>query len=318
MLFPERIEIPCTTGTETQTSIGAKPQGRSSKTDVAEFASCGHQCRLSMEAATLRVEIWPDKEPNVHHMETRIVEGLQFVLARPMSWVLFEREGGRMERTEVRSVPMPASTRRILPPIHFTRITNAESVWRLCDHYLRHVASHPDEKWHPLSQRLHSVLEATAGSVEVHARTLGIEIEGILKSEFVTSGVPDDIIHSQIDQARELIAGSRLDEGFKERMFGSLRSMRSPRADDRLRALVEAGAITDDQRSAWKKLRNSSTHADRADFLPQQEFVDRLMRTTVLLYHLVFAAIGYHGPYTDYGSRGWPTRPYEGPNAADS
>jgi hypothetical protein len=32
----------------------------------------------------------------------------------------------------------------------------------------------------------------------------------------------------------------------------------------------------------------------------------------VLFYRLVFHAIGYRGPYTDYSSLEWPTRQYTG------
>jgi len=35
---------------------------------------------------------------------------------------------------------------------------------------------------------------------------------------------------------------------------------------------------------------------------------DRINKVTVLMYHIVFALIGYQGRFTDYGRRNYPIR----------
>lgn len=268
ILFAEKAEFPCTTGTETKTTINGRLRASSQKTNAAEFTSCGHRFLLLMENGALWLEIDPESElllaPSI---ETRTVEALQFVLARPMPWVLLEKEERDVCWTEVR----PRTTTRLLrwfPPIWFSRVAGAAAVWQLCDRYLQHIIHHPGEEWHPLSERIYSVLQASNASVEAHALTLGVQIEGILKSELGKTGEP------------------------KRRS-----------AADRLHSLANKGLITADLVPAWRKLRNSSAHADSKDTIALQEFSDLLISVTSLLHQLVFAAIGYRGPFA-YHKRG--------------
>ncbi len=197
---------------------------------------------------------------------------------------------------------------RRFPPIFFTRLEGAEATWTLCAQYLKHVINHKGEEWHPLSERVHSVLAASAGSLETHALTLGVEIEGILKSEFHKVAAPDETFRDQIRQAVELINTSSLVESAKKRIANRLKNMCGPTATDQLRGLTKAGKVTAEYVRAWADLRNRLAHAGHSRHLPLQEFIDLLTSVTVLLHQLVFTAIGYRGSYTDYGSPGWPQK----------
>ena len=65
---------------------------------------------------------------------------------------------------------------------------------------------------------------------------------------------------------------------------------------------------------AWKQLRNRSVHPAKKDIdvasYDFQTMIDNLNRVTVLLYHIVFHAIGYRGPYTDYSTINYPQQEY--------
>ena len=260
-----------------------------------------------MDDDALWLEIDPEGQRLTPHIEARIVEALQFVLARPMPWVFREKEDGKARCIEVR----PRTTIRVarrFPPISFARVQGGETVWGLCDQYLRHVMNHKGEEWHPLSERVHSVLAASAGSLETHALTLAVEIEGILKSEFPTVGAPDETFRDQIRRAAELINTSSLVESAKKRIANRLKNMCGPTATDQLHGLAKVGDVTAEYVRAWTRLRHRLAHAGHSHRLPPQEFIDLLTSVTVLLHELVFAAIGYHGCYTDYGRPGWPQK----------
>jgi hypothetical protein len=83
-----------------------------------------------------------------------------------------------------------------------------------------------------------------------------------------------------------------------------------PRAGDRLKVLIQANAITEQQYEAWKKLRNRSAHGNQNDGLSHQKFMNLLTEVEVLFYHLIFHAIRYKGLYVDYSAAGWTTKEY--------
>jgi len=112
------------------------------------------------------------------------------------------------------------------------------------------------------------------------------------------------------ERAKAVLERENFDSQFWRRLCGLLGMMRQPSAKDRLRHLVKTGVITETQMKDWDSLRHPSAHGGRSAEVPRQEVVDLLFRVLVLFHHLVFAAIGYAGEYTDYGTHGWPTRSY--------
>ncbi len=70
---------------------------------------------------------------------------------------------------------------------------------------------------------------------------------------------------------------------------------------------VKEKLITEQEHRAWKKLRNPAAHAS----LPGKEDIDELVKlchtVTGVLYKLIFRAVGYDEPYTNYHAPGWPS-----------
>jgi hypothetical protein len=88
--------------------------------------------------------------------------------------------------------------------------------------------------------------------------------------------------------------------------------MGQTRAGDILRNLVRKTVITKQQYEAWQKLRNRSTHEYQLLRGNPNLLRELLPIVQVLFYRMVFHAIGYRGPYTDYSSPDWPIRQYPG------
>jgi hypothetical protein len=64
----------------------------------------------------------------------------------------------------------------------------------------------------------------------------------------------------------------------------------------------------------WTALRNRGVHPTKSGVDPSQidhqKLVDQVHHVTALMYHIVFALIGYKGPCTNYAEHGFPERAY--------
>ncbi|BAZ68716.1 hypothetical protein NIES4106_34820 [Fischerella sp. NIES-4106] len=86
--------------------------------------------------------------------------------------------------------------------------------------------------------------------------------------------------------------------------------MKSVRAKDRLRNLIDKGLLDKKLVDAWNKVRNKTAHGyvlEPEKFVENQKLSNQV---TVLFNHLVFLAIGYLGKYTDYSEDGWIKKDY--------
>jgi hypothetical protein len=190
----------------------------------------------------------------------------------------------------------------------------------MCARYLAHVLPYepPEARiwYHPLSDLVHAVLEASKASIDAEALELSVAVEGILKQEFPDLARPTAEMEEELDRARDLIAQSDLSPDVKMRIDGAVQAMKQPRAKDKLRELVNLGVVTREQVKAWERLRHPSSHAVRAHERELQDVVDLCGQVLVLFYHLVFWRIGYRAHYTDYGTNSWPTAEYRPENSS--
>jgi hypothetical protein len=305
------VKIPINAVTETEISVAGKKL-KSSRANASSFTSCNNTFRLTQEDGLLTIEVISEDESLPDPIEKRVIEALQFVLARPLWWLVMQRWSDGVETTCIRPRRAGVSKPRLQPPIHFHGYGYEviDGVWSLFDKYLQYIITHPEDKWHPLSARLHSVCEASGGSLDAEGLTLGIAVEGVLKSEFSDLGSPSEGTISAINDFLEYMNAWSGDESLKRRIKGAVGTMHHPRAKDRMRVLIDEGAVTREQLRAWENLRHASAHAERADARPVEDYIRLCDKVIVLLYHLVFRAIGYEGKYTDYSTEGWPLREY--------
>lgn len=118
----------------------------------------------------------------------------------------------------------------------------------------------------------------------------------------------------EIAKVAEAIKKCEADKVIIERASSAIGGMKSSRAQDKFYALEKSGAITMDEISAWKELRNPAAHGS-LEFKPEkfQEELDKIFRVIQLIYKLTFLVIDYQGKFTDYGNRGWPVATYDAP-----
>lgn len=136
-------------------------------------------------------------------------------------------------------------------------------------------------------------------------------IKGALAVGFPHLATPDDRLRQQIAAAMKLVCDSELDGPFKQRLKGSLAAMNTPRAKDKLRALVDVGLIRKELMDCWASIRNLTVHASDIDPAEISELYSRYQSALTLFNELVILIIGYTGQYTDYSALGCPRRNFD-------
>lgn len=306
------VAVPVNLYTSETRLAGDEQVARSRRLDAAKFDAhgCGFLIRREDGWLVVRVDAAGTELPA--HAETRVIEALQFVLGRSMWWAVMVRFTAAAATTCLRSERPRGADPQLPPPINFEAEPPNGAVWPLFGRYLAHVWHYPGDRFHTTSAWLNMARAARGGSVFSAGLALGVAIEGVLRTEYATVVQPDPALAEQVAAARAYVTAWGGDERLKRRLVGAIGAMHHVGAKDRLHALRDAGVVTRAQLDAWGRLRNSATHARPPEDDELQSWLDLCYVGTVLLYHLIFAAIGYAGGYTDYAAPHWPLARYNG------
>jgi hypothetical protein len=83
-------------------------------------------------------------------------------------------------------------------------------------------------------------------------------------------------------------------------------------AKSRLITLAKEKTVYESHIKAWSDLRHASAHGVTPGSDDIQTLLDLCNKVTVLMYHLIFRAVGYEGSYKDYSVHDWPKKYYRG------
>lgn len=309
--FFEEFDIPANVSTTVETSVGKRQTGMTSSMNVAKFRSCGYDFEISRGDDMVGLRVLSNSRKLPEQLEVRVVEALEFVLGRLLEWAVLEKFEDGLETFRIKRGRLSASKWRIGPPLRFIKTDPSGVVWNLYDKYLGHILSYDQiDKYHPLSVFVRRTIQGSAGSIETESLEIGVSVEGIVHTEFANVGILSEVETKELEDALRIIEKSEIAEGLKKRITGAINSWQETSATDRLLWLIESGVIARVEYEAWKKLRHPSSHGRLPNLRDFQEFVDLCHTATVLLYKLIFHAIGYEGKYTDYSTRGWPEKDY--------
>ena len=159
----------------------------------------------------------------------------------------------------------------------------------------------------PLSSKLGGLFTLKGVWLETIALLLGVAVEGILKEEkFKNLVKQESTLLSEITRLIQHINSAPLDSSLISRVVSAVQNMSSMSASDKLHALVQSGALDEEDRKAWKRIRNRSAHGSfEVNPKQMQSVLDDVFRLTTLIYKLVFLLIGYSGAYSNRAPRGW-------------
>ena len=310
----DNINIPCNEGTLTRKSVAQGIQSSESIfRNVWKFECCNLDFLLVKEDPNLlTINVASSQEAILEYLRERILETLQFILGYPINWTTsYQRIGHMTELTLCSPRQRAISSRFQAPFILGGYFNNEDKVFHhLFVRYLQHTINY-DQPLHPIWAQLNAVYEASSGMfIDAHALTLSVAIESLLSIEFANLGGLTSEDKNAIEEALNYVENWNGKEGIKKRIKGSINGLYSIRADDKMRILVDIGAITEEQQQAWKKLRNTNVHDYQTHKLKHNKFVNLIFKINVLFYHLIFYAIGYEGVYMDISEIGFPIKHY--------
>jgi hypothetical protein len=310
IIYRGAITVPSNAVTRTEMKIGDRVESQGWNRNVAKFTAAGLEFEMVSGPDALDVYATGGDGTNSHSLVDRISEALQFVLGRILSWSYIEMYNDKILTIVISAAGRNETRSRVGPPIAFGGVDQDGSVWRLFDRYLSHVVDYKQEAWHPIFRRIRSVLISGGASIEAHALTLSVDIEGLLHDAFPSIGLYSEEYKEKVKETHGLICGSTVDLDIKRRILGFVENMVFPRGEDRLRVLRDAGMIDKRLIDNWKNLRHPSAHGE-ADWRDLQKYVQRCNSALALFYQLIFLAIGYVGRCTDYNMDGYPQVQFE-------
>jgi hypothetical protein len=313
--FFEEIAFPCNAPTSFYRDTGDGKEWTGSSNDHVRLSSAGCEIVIHRGDGFVTVSVEPGaKLPP--QLETRITEALQFVLARTLWCRAVEYRVGNDRTTKLISARTVSAHTRLPEPVDLASVAGHRDVWLLFDAYFRYILSYTKPGWHPCAVHLHAACEASANSIEAYALGLAVAVEGMTNTLFAHSGKRDALYKSVIGDLCAYVGKwsptcqPELVDELRPRLEGFRSQLLGLRPIDRMYAIARDGVIDERYIKPWSNLRNKSTHAGEPGSRTYQELVDRVLTAAVLMYEMVFHAIGYKGRYTDYSTYGFPARWY--------
>ncbi len=255
-----------------------------------------------------------DSEPQ-ECLPSLVMEAFQFVLGQPMQWTVMRLRRGTAFRTTICSRQPLSLKGRFHPPLPLEFVhgpgrgkITTEFHRRLFDRFLKHALER-GPSCTVLGGMLGAVQESgSARFIDADALTLTVVIESLLRAEFSDLGILTDDETVAAESIRHHLESWTGNQHIKTRSLSLLGMLKDPGPVAKMKELEADGLVTSEQYKAWQDLRNLSAHRYLASGKPGLELYELLAKCQVLFYHLIFAAIGYKGPYRDYATPGWPLR----------
>jgi hypothetical protein len=316
LLIRSKLEFPVNRVTDTVTRIAGQERRKSSRVDVAyvedqqfnfEFLHEGEHTVVSLE---LPIGQLTPSTPS------RIQEALQFFLGRQVAVMVVETYSAGQQVTRLTSPSRGHG--KMPPPVRFRRFAEDDNIWQIFTKYFRHIYRNTDRGWHPISRHIASALESTAASLSTHILALSVAVEGLAGECFSDLAPVSPAFLAELDVVEAALGGVTLTESSRNRIVGTISSMRSARNSDVLRAFITNNGLNPGLFESWRRLRNASTHGDGIGERDIETILRMKYEVLSLLYSLVLSAINYTGPRTDYSVQGWPAQqwPIPRPQAA--
>jgi hypothetical protein len=239
----------------------------------------------------------------------KLIEALSIITGLIVRPVVIKNIQKDKEILKIKSVDNSFTNKELSPPFkHFTT-TEFESFKCFLEKYLVNIKA-------PFSDLFgfwHKINRAWQTSIENSSLSIGVAIEGLVKSYFGKKGLPDKEILQQAKEAKQLIEDSDLGERVKDRLLSSIGLLKKTSTKSALYQMVQNGLLNNAMKDEWEILRNESVHPDKMNQDPSavQIYIDQIDTCIALFYRLIFIIIKYEGSYIDYSERGWPEKKFK-------
>jgi len=302
--FRSKLEFPCNEITQTFVRIRGQERHTKFERNIAFIDDGDFRFELRHENEHTVVALQLPAGSLTTVTPSRIQEALQFVLGEQLALMVVETtSAGQHER---RLMSPSGGSARMSPPLQFRILDEGGHVWRMFSNYFRHTHQDNAAGWHPISRHLHSAIEASAGSLETKVLALAVAVEGLAGDCFPGLAPVDREFIRELDAVQTTVNGLPLSQQTQKRIQGSLNAMRNPRTTDILWNFIETSRIPKELYTSWSRLRHAAAHGAGTGGREIEEILKLRNEVLSLLYSIVFAAINYTGPRTEYSLLNWP------------
>lgn len=315
----EEHDFPVTGESHVEIKVAGKLKSSGHHSDLAKFSSGGFDFELMQSDCGLRIYAFSEKpEGSPENLLSYIRESLQFVLGRSVEWDVIAYNCNVDEYMRLSSWRRKSGNARTPPPLKHSHLPSEnEQIWRLLGVYFSYVQKlDPKDGYSEMASRLWNIMQASGGSWTTEKLTLAIEIEGLVKGSFKEGIDPPLPMQNAAEKVSGLIKAHRnkelcdTDKDAVNKILGVLGNIKSKcSALNILRNLASQGVVRKEDVEAWQQVRNLAAHGHTSSDLTDSDY-QLCSRMYVLFYHLVFALIGYSGPYSDYGQPHSPNMEY--------
>lgn len=254
------------------------------------------------------VAVAPEEHSLPMDFQDRILEAIRFCTASMSSPVMSETAFDGKRTLELSKSRPLNNSGMVHAPISTSRPDSAQDFYKLLECYFLYACANAKGKeFAPISSKLGGIFTLKGVWLDTIALLLGVAVEGVLKEEMFKDIVKmESTLLGDIQKMLEHLKSAPVGESFVARLAGAIKGMSSTSASDRLHALIQAGALEEEDRKAWKRIRNKTAHGSfEIDSGKLQQVLDDIFRLTTLIYKLVFMLIGYSGSYSNRAPRGW-------------
>lgn len=249
-------------------------------------------------------------EDNFHpFVLERVLSAIQYVLAEPMNWVIYEKRIKRELTSTFRSFKEKHKKSRFYEPILLVD-GNESDVWKLFDIYLSKILQNKKDFNDPITNIISKCLHASQGSFDALSLTLSLAVEEILNTSFKDIEVQNSVKKEDIRTFKKAVKKLDVEQSFRDRIGSFIGYIQNTTATDRLRKLIDSTPISITEYDNWKDIRNHFAHPDDSK-LNTHDKVYKTYSVLTLLHKLIFIKIGYQGSYNDFGERGWPKKEWK-------
>lgn len=312
----QKLDLPANAVTvqRTTTARGRRRSKQFSR-NAWSFRTKGLDILIIQDADRMAMEVFSQAQRLPTEIHRHLLDSLEFVVGHSVFGEVVKVRRSHTIETTVFSKRGDSGGARWQPPLAeawvsvpgTNRITSQHHK-RLFERFLAHAMSKSGGV-HSISGQLAAIREASAARyIDAYALTLAVAVESLLFSDVkvrVQRPTKD-----QVARLSEWIRGWRGSGQLKARALGAVASLGSIRAGDVLRSLKKKAVVTAEQYEAWQKLRNRSTHEYQLMRGDPDQLRKLIPHVQVMFYRLVFHAIGYRGPFTDYSAPEWPVKVY--------
>ena len=313
-VFLDVLEFPENTVRTTRVDSGGEFQSESTRIEDSKGTVSGMTISYKKrknepgEKYSEFLAVAPSSVDASANFQDRMLESIRFCTATMVVPVMSETLFKNVKTIELgKSKPLNQSG-LVHAPVSTSQPETAKDFYKLFECYFLYSCVNANGKnFAPLSSKLGGLFTLKGVWLETIALLLGVAVEGILKEEkFKNLVKQESTLLSEIMRLSEHINSAPLESSLISRVVSSVQNMSSMSASDKLHALVQSGALDEEDRKAWKRIRNRSAHGSfEVNPSQMQSVLDDVFRLTTLIYKLVFLLIGYSGSYSNRAPRGW-------------